>query len=831
MNDPKIHIAFRFHGNFYHSYRGDTPDEMGFGKDIRIIRHIIRVLDEYNRRGVPVKGTWDFENYFSLETIMPRHCPDLIEAMRRRVKAQGDEAQIMSYNNGLIAASTAREFEAAIARAITNDAGSGVKDLFGVDPVMARPQEMMYTPGHLSLYRRLGIEAISLFYSAVPFNTFSNFVPPLGLRERFNPLTLKYPGIDETMTLVPACNTGDLIDNLTLRRWVKRLRRLQMKEKEPFDLLLLIDMDADDDFWYGIKAPLLDRLWSSLRGLEGLLDDLAGLDFIHYTTPAEYLKDHPPVGEISFGQDTADGSFDGYSSWAEKWSNQRLWTGIERSRVLELRTRHLLGKETSAASEAELSRSFEERLRALSTTHFGMSSPVMNVTRLRAAENLVRSSVETARRAMDIAVSKAFPDAGQDGSFALVDYPRDLSPSSREDGPGRVLMRIPLTPGGDGAAPSSLVKDDGSVVPCAVLPYGGNRELLFVESMPSSVPRHYRASAKPAAPEHPPVTIDGDSMGNGLVTLRFDRNNQAVSLDVDGACYDGGRFMESAVSYDGSRRGVDRWETLESASMSNGLIGIKRTRGEAMIGGGKKVLFERELLMAAGLPFLYVRMLVRYPSTEHRRFDRGRAGRLEQSWDGRWEEVMPCELFPGIEGAAGKPLRVWKKNACGAVSSYDLDYGRFSKNRELDSCNNHQTHGWMAVTDGARGLLLAETADLCASPAFCPLRTRERGGKSLVSLNPFGTYYGKQLRYGAAHTGLGRFLALRTSDHLDSYAPSYNGREQRFALMVAPYRGDEPSRQLQTDAAAFFYPCMVHSKDPLIGESRAARWSGLDHAD
>jgi hypothetical protein len=41
--DPRIFLAFRFHTNFYHSYRGDTPDEFGFGKDIRIIRKIIEV--------------------------------------------------------------------------------------------------------------------------------------------------------------------------------------------------------------------------------------------------------------------------------------------------------------------------------------------------------------------------------------------------------------------------------------------------------------------------------------------------------------------------------------------------------------------------------------------------------------------------------------------------------------------------------------------------------------------------------------------------------------------------------------------------------------------
>ena len=31
----KVYVALGFHTNLYHSYRGDTPDEAGFGKDIR----------------------------------------------------------------------------------------------------------------------------------------------------------------------------------------------------------------------------------------------------------------------------------------------------------------------------------------------------------------------------------------------------------------------------------------------------------------------------------------------------------------------------------------------------------------------------------------------------------------------------------------------------------------------------------------------------------------------------------------------------------------------------------------------------------------------------
>lgn len=67
-----IYIALGFHGNLYHSFRNDTNDEAGFGKDIRVIRHTIATLDQLNRQGVPVKAVWDFDNMFSLQEILPR---------------------------------------------------------------------------------------------------------------------------------------------------------------------------------------------------------------------------------------------------------------------------------------------------------------------------------------------------------------------------------------------------------------------------------------------------------------------------------------------------------------------------------------------------------------------------------------------------------------------------------------------------------------------------------------------------------------------------------------------------------------------------------------
>lgn len=90
-----VYVGFGFHVNCYHSYRGDTCDELGFGGDIRTIRHIIHTLNHCNTEGIPVKGTWDFENAYSLEQIWPQYAPDIIEEVRMRMKLYGDENILM----------------------------------------------------------------------------------------------------------------------------------------------------------------------------------------------------------------------------------------------------------------------------------------------------------------------------------------------------------------------------------------------------------------------------------------------------------------------------------------------------------------------------------------------------------------------------------------------------------------------------------------------------------------------------------------------------------------------------------------------------------------
>ncbi len=76
------------------------------------------------------------------------------------------------------------------------------------------------------------------------------------------------------------------------------------------------------------------------------------------------------------------------------------------------------------------------------------------------------------------------------------------------------------------------------------------------------------------------------------------------------------------------------------------------------------------------------------------------------------------------------------------------------------------------------------------------MRLREREGRHAVWINPFGSYYGRQMDYSQlGGNGLGAEIALHKGAQLCSNAPSYNGTSARFSLLLAPYEGDAPPAQ------------------------------------
>ncbi|MEA4811688.1 MAG: hypothetical protein VB108_03845 [Anaerolineaceae bacterium] len=821
MSELKIHIAFRFHVNFYHSYRGDTADELGFGKDIRIIRNTLRVLDNLNTHEIPVRGTWDFENFFSLETIMPQHCPDIVQTIQGRVQSGMDEVEFMSYNNGFMNAHTPLEFERAMGLARSNPQGSGLQDLFGTQVAeIVRPQEMMYSPIHLRLYQQAGIKAISLYYSAVPFNAFSNFIPLLGFKERYNPLRLAYPGLEESMTLLPAYNVGDLVEHLSLRCWVKRMRKEQLKSKDPADMLLILDQDADDAFWFGFGMPnWIRKVYPDLFGLEGLAESIKDLDFIEFSTPCRYLETHKPLREISFGQDAADGSFDGMTSWVEKWSNHQVFTGLERSRIMDLQAFALAGY-NPALLGGTLRKTLDQRVKLLSTTHFGMAAPLMNLTREKKAAKMLQDLIADSQKNLQTVLPPAIK-----AGFELRDYIRGFSNQSVAfDGKdSSQLIQVEVKDPQQMKGMALWNKEDP--LDYAFIQRDGRNLLVFKENFKALEQKTYRIA--PASASKEKVSSDlfsgVDGLGNGLLKLSLDGKGFITRLT--GPAFNQNTIESSAsyIQYGAKRFQVDAWESIIPSI--EGPLARLQMQGSFSLPGGYHVRISREFMLLAGLPYLYIWQKLVLPRTPDQKYNTSKARRLQQAWDASWEEMAPFEITPSFAHLAG--LKIWKQDYCGFLTHYSPDYSGFTPNKTLANINNHITAAWVAISDGRQGLLLAQNADYISNVAFCPMRSVMGKNGPILRLNPFGSYSGSQYRYSLAETGLGRFLATRIAPagQLAAMAPSYNGRTLSLMLMLAPYQGDAPSEKLRNDALAFAYPAFFNGDSDLFAQPPHHTWS------
>ena len=791
--EPEIHLAFRFHVNLYHSYRGDSLDEKGIGKDIRIIRGILDSLDRLQAEGIPVRGTWDLENYYSLELYLPRHAPDIIGRIRNRVAAGLDEVEVMSWNNGLLTAHSARELSLALDWAIRNPWGSGVEQVFGSWAPIARPQECMFSASQIPVYLAAGIQAVSLYYSAAPFNGFSSFVPELEPRLRYNPLELTDEVSGQSIRVLPAVNHADIVERVfSLRSWLKAMRREQLALKDPVDFMLLLDLDADDGFWEGYLPQPLSRLVPSAGGLTGLACSVADLTWLRFSLPGAYLRDHGDAGELSFGQDLADGSFDGYSSWAEKAENARLWTLLAEARRKADLARRIVaegkpgptGASVVAPTSASDPDSWERPaldfdasfLRSLSTTHFGMASPVMHARRLADAFSRGAEALAAADRLLGLAApdpSLSYFDQGIDllpmGSGAIVRLPGGMQTNL----PSRAVIMV----GGEDLEIGVVNPEESRVRRLSSTEPALD---TFVEAAPGSI-RTER------------LRLEG-AEGGGLI------------LSMDDVAVFQSPISRPWVNYGGRiRRSMDGCAVSTRVLVPGRLVEL-RVEGRIELGEGSAVSWAHVYTMAAGLPCLRVDILTEYPKTEPRRYDRKKAERLERTWDGRWRETAPFELIPDLGATADRPARVWRRGFDGSVRSYPLDYHNFGSGRNRDSLDNHCTDGWVAAAGEGRGLLLAQADSAQTVFAFCPMRVRFDGDGQSVRLNPFGSYYGKQWRNPPARTGLGRLAAVAAGDNYDPYAPSWAGQALRCSIMVAPYAGDRPPQELQRDALVFARP-------------------------
>lgn len=774
MREHKIHIAFGFHVNCYHSYRGDSNDNLGFGSDIRIIRHIIDMLDQCNADGIPVKATWDSENFFSLEQILPQYAPDIIESMQRRVKENGDENIIMGYSNGALGAMNEDEFIASIQLAVSNQQGSGLKDIFGDCAMLVRPQEVMFTPSQVSLYNKMGIKALCLYYSCVPFDAFRTVVKRLPDEMAFNPLTYTYNG--ESMTILPTYNNSDICDAGCLRSWVKELRSKQENNEINTDLLLFVNMDADAIFWETMHLPLVGNRIANTDGINGLVREVADLDYVVFDTPGNYVDSHQPVGNIEFTQDTADGNFTGYASWAEKPYNRKIWTAIERARAM-----------SKANADADVdSPSFMDRVKLLSTTHFGLATPVLNIQREIKANELADAIIQQERSAL-----------------------RKSEQLTIHNINGTTLQCVQLSVDAsiDSATQLSLECDD--LASYTIAPMDDTCSKVFAIMRFKQVKAQYTIGV--SVSETANVVSETDLvLSTASTTVKFSVHGNIYSFAVNGRELGTNEFLKSFITYDGSQYDFNKLGVKPLAMAGNGrgirVYGDIRLPQELTSGS-----FTYDFYTMDGEDMVFVRTTVQYPHTVEDTSISTENSSLGRFSDMKWSEAVPFQLTPTLDG----DISVVKRNFMGDISTFrtqsfpECD----AENSSLASFNHQLSAGVVGIGDENGGLLVANSRQVLGSMAHCPMRLDEDG---TVHMNPFGTYYGPQRH----HWGRSKDKILSTytlvTPQGKSIAPAYNGNSETTMLALVGYTGAKASDAIMTDAIAFADGCVVSDNDSVL---------------
>ncbi len=688
-----VHVALSMHTNLYHSYRGDTPDDDGFGLDLEVIGNTLDWLDEYPA----VHADWDIDNYYSLDGILPEHGPDLVDRIAERVSSGQDGLRLMSWNNGVVVAETEEEFRASIEWAQDSYLAT-----FGEHDPGVQPQECMFTPDHVGWYRDLGVEWMTQFYSATPFTGF-RLDAVLEGNAQYNPLTL-VDGDDE-MILVPAYHHGDVLDHGGMAAWAE-----QISDTIAGDSLLLIHMDADAILWENFDLEVAA---------------LQELDYVQFTTIQDYLDNHAPVADITLDGDLADGTGDGFQSWAEKAFNHEIATGIVRAR--EAATRASVLGAGDEAVDALVDAALEPRLKALSTTHFGLAAPYLCDDRIEAARERVAEAELAAQAALDAAelLSPVTP-----GTIHIL--------NSRDSG-GRALVEIPLeVPADVYAGPEGLTVWMGAnelAVAVDVVDDSGDPVLLQATAVVFMDPLAGRTLTWSYDPANPTAVSGG-----------------ALEGDLDDVVLPDVPFTECG--------GV----VTDASALEFGDVVV----GERAVRASRTIRYALDLCEGFGEVDW---------SVEHYDELDGYVIRVQASVGVADDPDLAESVALTPYSCAGDATRLHWRAFSGVTRTRDMRPGQ-------ETWNPVAADGWISVTcDDQSEIQFSHRALERTSLAFLPLRNDQ----GTATMAPLGTLWGATPWHDARRTGglgLGDLFTTITGSQMYPAAPDWSGETVTYTLLV-----------------------------------------------
>jgi hypothetical protein len=695
---------------------------------------------------------------------------------------------------------------------------------------------MMTTPGNFSIYKKHGIQAVSLYYSATPFDAFKVFSRPLTHVEAHNPVVYRHPQTKEEMVVIPTYHIGDIVEHVSLKHWANELRDMQNNGKLNQDALIFINFDADSELWSGIDLPWPLAWLPNTGGLDALIKEVKSLPNVEFTTLGDYLFNHPPVGTFFFSQDTADGSFNGYNSWAEKADTSDYWTIIERSRrtcAAAQKAITLLNDDIDAPYlENLITFAHMTRMRALSTTNFGMATPFLARQREQAAADLMNhldgyseqiesvierglqhylrhhettlKEKERLKRLDTIMIIHSHGKQGiNNNPFLTV-----LQPKSYEHGMKLVLVR-----------------SDGKVVPTTNL--GIRKERNEVSKLNLYVKDHqaftdgiyglYALVGENAS--H--TTIQGGlnaasaNLSNDRLSIYFE-NDAVKGIYLDGIRQvDAGSLLPylkwKNETYRAKAKIIRKARTDNGRSVSIQITGPLPGPFKHTISNG---WMDYNFTLLDDLPYLMIKGTIQYPLTKENDILKADVPDLIRRMDSGWQEVAPLEIQFASTTGKENPIQVLKQNYLGIPSDYALDYFHHSdKNLNLDNVNNHITESYVGVVAGNSGAAVAMDTSIQSNFAFSPLKMKYDPQHRVFSVraNPFGTYHGRQYTPSTWGNKNGFDATLLVGEQFASAGPTYNGVKQHFSVMLAFFNDRQMPEKIRKDLMAYSHPPMVFS--------------------
>ena len=710
--DATVHVALSFHVNLYHSYRGDTNDDDGYGIDLDVMRTTLDWLDAHPG----VRADWDIENHFSLGEWMQTDGADILARIQQRVADGTDEVRPMSWNNGAMTNHTEAEFKASITRA-----REGLNDVFGQHAPGVQPQECMFTADHLQWYPEVGVEWLTLFYSATPF-TALRFDHELPKTAWYNPFSL-HDGQGHELTTVPVYHHADLVNHGGLAGWAR-----QIHEGHTDDQLLVIHFDADAESWEAFETELTAA---------------EALPFVEFTRIGDYLDTHAPTARVRFEGDTADGTGDGFQSWAEKDFNHALATRIHQAREVAARAEHLMvDLEPPGQDEvqAHLDTAFDARLLALSTTHFGLAAPTLHPDRIASAWGFADTAIMEASAALHLAEAGSAVGEGD----IRIDNPHDVAGSVLLD----FELEVPAERFGPGGLDAIWVTRDEAALPVALSVVDDSSDPVVVRArLPLQIDALERVDLRWGADAaHSPVF--GDAVAEGILT----------DLPVESP------FTECAGNHASATNPV-----AEPVAIDDRAIIANDTRHWDLsfcgVAGPEALRWTGERV--SGFPGVIWTI----------------SATLPDATDGTGTDDAPWNL--DAESVALSPL------TCSAKAT-QVDWRAFSgttRSRSVrgaqQTWNGQAIDAWASVhCDDGTVLDIAHDATVRTSLAMLPMRTS--GDRDLIA--PLGTLWGIPVRHDVRRTGghgAGDVITPVVGSQFRPAAPDWSGQQVDYRLLVS----------------------------------------------